>query len=493
MVLFINLILIGSGSVFVQAQKTPQFKPIQKQKETIICHDVIIDTAGIKAFSKNTSDTIETDLLTNTLLYCVPDSAESFWYKIYIEQDCAITFNIFPAGVGNIYNWFLYKLDKDLSPNQIKDGNIAPFRANLCKNEMALAGTGISIASAVNFYDASSKTKVQDFYYTLYHAAVLAKKGEMLVLNVYHIKGVDCGYLFTLNANSFSQKFQLLYKACYDKQLGKTKTQRTVILKPAAIQQKKEEVIAKTPIPEIKSSAVVAAQKDLLRSFAKNETKALFIVRDSAKREFMEAEVYCDKKQNSTPPLISKPEKGKYEILLEKNKEYHLVFSALGYKSLDVFFITTDSARSFTNEVYLSSLQEGDNFVMDKIYFYPNSSGMKPGALEELDKLASYLKANPGTNIEIQGHTNGNKRIKASYEGNFKGSSKKLSQCRADKIKGYLVSNGIVAERLSSIGYGGSKPVFPEAKNQAQANKNIRVEILILSQKETALSRKDNH
>ncbi|MBI4930145.1 MAG: OmpA family protein [Bacteroidetes bacterium] len=436
----------------------------------MIAKEISIDSNGIYSLSRNMSDTIITDIQTNTVIQCYPDGHESFWYKIRVKDDCEVTFQILPFGSENIYNFFLYQHNGDISPSEIKERNIAPIRANLCKNEMAIAGTGLSITSAVNFYDASSKTKVQDFYYTQYHAPVLAKKGDVLILNVYHIKGVDCGYQFVLNANKHSQKFKSVYKSCYTEQLKKSISKKT--LNPSF----------SIKIPQfVKTNSV-------------NEAPALpvatFITKDSAKRTIVEGEMARIVKNKTAGSKIPPAVKGQYQLALEKNTGYHLIFSSIGYKSLEVFFMTGDTAKSFTNDVYLLPCKEGDNFVMDKIYFYPNTYNMKPGSGSELDKLVTYLKANPGISIEIQGHTNGNNRIKASYESDFKGSSKKLSQYRADIIKNYLTGKEIEAERLSAIGYGGSNPIFPDPKNQTQANKNIRVEVLILSQKETALSSK---
>ena len=132
---------------------------------------------------------------------------------------------------------------------------------------------------------------------------------------------------------------------------------------------------------------------------------------------------------------------------------------------------------------------------MDKIYFYPNTYAIKPGAFSELNKLVAYLKMNPQIKVEIQGHTSGHKRIKADpgdihEEGSFTGSAKKLSQLRAETIKKYLIESGISGERLIPVGYGGSEMIFRHPKNQAEANKNIRVAIKILSQKEAVFSRK---
>jgi outer membrane protein OmpA-like peptidoglycan-associated protein len=117
---------------------------------------------------------------------------------------------------------------------------------------------------------------------------------------------------------------------------------------------------------------------------------------------------------------------------------------------------------------------------------------MRPEAAAELNKLLKYLKANTEIKIEIQGYTNGNNRIKASLddmsEGSFTGSSKRLSQMRAEVIRSYLMEKGISGERLISIGYGGSKMIYEKPRNQEEANKNIRVGIQILSQKENVYS-----
>ncbi len=151
-------------------------------------------------------------------------------------------------------------------------------------------------------------------------------------------------------------------------------------------------------------------------------------------------------------------------------------------------FMTGDTVSSFSRYVFLTPVKQGENFSMDKIYFYPNTYAMRPEASAELNKLLKYLKANPEVQIEIQGYTNGNNRIKASpddmSEGSFTGSSKKLSQMRAEKIKTYLMENGISGERLTANGYGGSKMIYPNPRNQEEANKNIRVGIQILAQKE---------
>ena len=55
--------------------------------------------------------------------------------------------------------------------------------------------------------------------------------------------------------------------------------------------------------------------------------------------------------------------------------------------------------------------------------------------------------------------------------------NKKLSEERVEVVKNYLVSNGVKAAQLETVGYGGSKPAF----SQEQSEFNRRVEFEILS------------
>jgi len=437
--------------------------------------EIYIEKSGITAVSSNLFDTLITDKKNNAIVFCYQDSSKSFWYKINVQADCEIAFDIFPYAEKNIYNFFFYKVPDSLTPYQVKIGNVEPFRANLLKDEMYFSGTGLSTASLITGYDTSSKIRTHNFYHTPYHSSVLAKSGDVFLLNIYHMKGNDCGHHFNLKIGLLGQKFNSIIKACYSAELANMNVRKDIVLKAA-----KSEL-------EIISPKQTAVKKPEQPFHQGKEAIATFVVRDSSKHLPLEAEVNSSR-QKGIKPSFTFIEKGKYEMKLAKNTGYHFTFSSLGYKNMDVFFLTDDSLKSFTNDVYLVPCKVGDNFVMDKIYFYPNSYDMKAGALTEVDKLVAYLKANPEMSIEIQGHTNGNKRIKRSYDSNFSGSSKKLSQIRAEKIKKYLMYKGISADRLTAIGHGGSKMIFEKPKNQNEANKNIRVEVLILSKKEAPLA-----
>ena len=79
------------------------------------------------------------------------------------------------------------------------------------------------------------------------------------------------------------------------------------------------------------------------------------------------------------------------------------------------------------------------------------------------------LQNNPTLSVELGGHTDNTGTAEAN---------KKLSEARAKAVYGYLVSNSIVASRLSFQGYGESRPVATNDTPEGRAE-NRRVEMTI--------------
>jgi outer membrane protein OmpA-like peptidoglycan-associated protein len=85
-----------------------------------------------------------------------------------------------------------------------------------------------------------------------------------------------------------------------------------------------------------------------------------------------------------------------------------------------------------------------------------------------LDSVIDVMRDNPGVEMEIQGHTDS--QGSAAY-------NQRLSERRAEAVKAYMVSGGISADRLSTEGYGSSRPVASN-DNAAGMTRNRRVELL---------------
>jgi outer membrane protein OmpA-like peptidoglycan-associated protein len=97
-----------------------------------------------------------------------------------------------------------------------------------------------------------------------------------------------------------------------------------------------------------------------------------------------------------------------------------------------------------------------------------NKATLKPHHHEDLDIAAKTLKDNPTVKVSAEGYTDGI----GSEAYNLK-----LSERRAMTVKAYLVEHGIEAGRISTVGFGKSKPVA-DNKTAAGRAKNRRVELI---------------
>ncbi len=114
----------------------------------------------------------------------------------------------------------------------------------------------------------------------------------------------------------------------------------------------------------------------------------------------------------------------------------------------------------------LSATTSTGTYVFKGIQFEAGKSDLKTGSYPILDAIAEALKAKPGLNVEIQGHTDD----RGKHEDNVD-----LSQRRAETVKAYLVVKGIDGERLAARGYGPDRPVVSNKTLKGRAT-NRRVE-----------------
>ncbi|HEY9083696.1 MAG TPA: OmpA family protein [Vicingaceae bacterium] len=189
---------------------------------------------------------------------------------------------------------------------------------------------------------------------------------------------------------------------------------------------------------------------------------------------------------DSSFSLLNHPEHG-FSITAQ-NQEHKVMVKVdkLGYKSYQENFVI----KYDTNLILLlTPITVGEKIVSHNIYFHPNTPVLKDKSKAELEKIKQFLKENNNISIEIQGHTNGNRRIKKDKkfahldgEWNFSGTAKELSQLRAEKVKKYLEENGVNPNQMTAKGYGGDKMIVEHPKNMREAMKNIRVEIVVIEQ-----------
>ncbi|WP_052732209.1 OmpA family protein [Hymenobacter terrenus] len=97
--------------------------------------------------------------------------------------------------------------------------------------------------------------------------------------------------------------------------------------------------------------------------------------------------------------------------------------------------------------------------VLPTVLFRVGTAELLPESSPALDQLAAELKARPALKLRVSGHAD---RVGEPEKNQV------LSEQRAEAVKDYLVKAGIAAERISTIGYGDARPLYPspDARNR---------------------------
>ncbi len=105
----------------------------------------------------------------------------------------------------------------------------------------------------------------------------------------------------------------------------------------------------------------------------------------------------------------------------------------------------------------------GKTLVIDNVYFETDRSIIKKESFPILDEIIAALAESPELNVEIAGHTDADGTVSHNQT---------LSEARAEAVARYFIENGITKGRITSKGYGSSRPI------SADKNKNRRVEFI---------------
>lgn len=108
-------------------------------------------------------------------------------------------------------------------------------------------------------------------------------------------------------------------------------------------------------------------------------------------------------------------------------------------------------------------------FTMSDIVFDHNAAKLHRGSLQNIRRLAYYLKQNPENKVLVEGFTDS--IGSASY-------NQKLSDRRANAVRRALIEFGVEANRVNAFGYGELHPVSTNSTAIGQ-QRNRRVEIVI--------------
>lgn len=166
---------------------------------------------------------------------------------------------------------------------------------------------------------------------------------------------------------------------------------------------------------------------------------------------------------------------GTFLVCLPLDKNYALDVSRKGYlfysENFSLKGIQADAAHPYMMNVPLQPIDTGAKIVLKNIFFETDKYNLKPESHIELQKVISFLNANPTVKIEISGHTDNTGTVQHNIV---------LSENRAKSVYDYLIQHGVPADRLTYKGYGQSRPIADNSTPEGRAQ-NRRTEMKIIS------------
>lgn len=124
-------------------------------------------------------------------------------------------------------------------------------------------------------------------------------------------------------------------------------------------------------------------------------------------------------------------------------------------------------------ELEAKATDRGLVMTLGDVLFSTGQADLKPGAAQRLNKLAAFMLKYPDRGVVIEGHTD---------SVGSAASNQALSERRANAVKAYLISQGVPAAGVTTIGKGKEAPVADNASASGR-QQNRRVEIIIANAK----------
>jgi OmpA-OmpF porin, OOP family len=171
---------------------------------------------------------------------------------------------------------------------------------------------------------------------------------------------------------------------------------------------------------------------------------------------------------------ISSPTDGAFKVVLPYDKNYSIRAAADHFfaisENLDLDSLVKAGYKEIHKDLFLVPIEVGQVVRLNNVFFDFDKYSLRPESFSELDRVVKLLSDNPSIEIEMSAHTDSY----GSDEYNFK-----LSDNRARSVMEYIISKGIANNRITSKGYGESKPVAPnDTDENRQLNRRVEFKIV---------------
>ena len=171
---------------------------------------------------------------------------------------------------------------------------------------------------------------------------------------------------------------------------------------------------------------------------------------------------------------VSNPTDGAFKIVLPYDKNYSIRATADHYfsisENLNLDSLIKVGYKEIHKDLYLAPIEIGQVIRLNNVFFDFDKWNLRSESFIELNRVVKLLNENPAIQIEISAHTDS----RGSDEYNFK-----LSDNRAKSVMEYIISQGIDRSRITSHGYGETKPVSTnDTYDGRQLNRRVEFTIL---------------
>jgi len=168
----------------------------------------------------------------------------------------------------------------------------------------------------------------------------------------------------------------------------------------------------------------------------------------------------------------SNPQNGDYKIALPKGNRFAYLAQANGYVSVNqnIDIAQLEQYTEIHQDLYLVPIEVGQTVKLNNVFFIQSKPELLSSSYPELDRMVTFMLANPTVEIEVEGHTDNQGDPKKNMV---------LSEERVKVVKKYLTEHGISESRIALKAFGGTSPIASNATEETR-KLNRRVEFKIL-------------
>ncbi|MCP9753221.1 OmpA family protein [Ferruginibacter sp. HRS2-29] len=171
---------------------------------------------------------------------------------------------------------------------------------------------------------------------------------------------------------------------------------------------------------------------------------------------------------------VSSPVDGAFKIVLPYDKNYSIRASADKFfaisENLNLDSLIKEGYKEIHKDLYLVPIEIGQVFRLNNVFFDFDKYDLRAESNVELDRVVAFLNEYPNVEIEMSAHTDS----KGSDQYNFT-----LSDNRARSVMNYILAKGIQPNRITSQGYGETKPVATnDTDDGRQLNRRVEFKIM---------------